>query len=930
MNTAYTLKPWSDVVQPHADVRSGELSMGTYAANLAAVASGEHRGAAVYANADQFFASTYFTEAMTSILRDVWEALSGKGGDRALQLRTPFGGGKTHSLLALYHLATSPEAARGVPELKELPELGPVRVAVLSGEWLDPQRGREVEGRRIRTLWGELAYQLGGWEKFDELFEGGDEGTPLTGVNLTPLLDGGPTLILVDEALIYVAKGKSIPRGESNVGREALIFLQHLSEAVNQSRQAAMVYSLQASITEAVEDEASLRALEQIAGRIDQRREPVTGDEVLRVVQRRLFESLGDDSVRAEVADLYAAQYRVELEAVAETKSERREASVAAKHLRERILLAYPFHPELIDLMNHRWGSLPTYQRTRGALQFLATVVHNLWTSDGRGKAGALIGPGDVDLRDERTRTAFFAQVGEEKQYRSVAEADFINPDAGARRVDERLGRDSPALARLEIGTRVATAIMLMSFGAREGEERGALEREILEATLVSELDGNLVRSALKELRGEALLYLHYTGRRYRFEPRANLNKLVASEQDKLDSEEVLDELRAALERKLAGGGMGREIVIWPDSPDKVKDEVRCFRVVYLHPEWSEAKIPASAFIGAGNRKYKNGLAIALPREASFDRARRATRQLMAIDRLIGDKSRHGFDDQQIEELKERRAQAQSDLDGALRETYGQVLLPKGLNGQSVDFEVVDLSTTLAVGHQLHDRVRAALENYVFDTLQPSKLKAVAKLSERDAVPCEELVAGVYTHFEMPRLWSPQAIEAAVATGVSDGLFGYCVDVEFDGGSPRINDPSLVRFRDMSSSEEFDLGPGAALLSPEFAASFIESEEPEPSAEEPPGSKDSKSVAVDGDKGAPTKVRVTINATEDDLHTINTALAGLRRITTPGKMRIMVEAEAQSSEGAIDPISFQNNVRQHLEDDEDVQFSEDWGTSAPE
>lgn len=925
MSTAYTLKPWSDVVRPHADVRSGELSMGTYAANLAAVALGERRGAGVYENAEEFFASTYFTEAMTSILSDVWGALAGKGGDRALQLRTPFGGGKTHSLLALYHLATSPEAARDVPELRGLPELGPVRVAVLSGEWLDPQRGREVDGRRIRTLWGELAYQLGGWEKFDELFEGGAEGTPLTGVNLIPLLDGGPTLILVDEALIYVAKGKSIQRGESNVGREALIFLQHLSEAVNQSRQAAMVYSLQASVTEAVEDEASLRALEQIAGRIDQRREPVTGDEVLRVVQRRLFESLGEDSVRIEVAERYADQFRAELEAMAETESERREASTAAEHLRERILLAYPFHPELVDLMNHRWGSLPTYQRTRGALQFLATVVHSLWIGDGRGKAGALIGPGDVDLRDERTRTAFFAQVGEEKQYRSVAEADFINPDAGTRRVDARLGRDSPALARLEIGTRVGTAIMLMSFGAREGEERGALGREILEATLVPDLDGNLIRSALKELRGEALLYLHYTGRRYRFEPRPNLNKLVVSEQDKLDGEEVLEELRASLEHKLAGGGTGREIVIWPDGPEQVKDEVQRFRVVYLHPEWSETKTSVSDFVAAGNRKYKNGLAIALPSEASFDRARRATRQVMAIDRLTADKSRHGFDEHQIEELKERRAQAQSDLDGALREAYGQVLLPKGLSGQSVDFETVDLSTTLAVGRQLHDRVRGALENHVFDTLQPSKLKAIARLSERDAAPCEELVASVYTHFEMPRLWSPEAITTAVAKGVSDGLFGYCVDVELDIEIPRVKDPSLIRFRDEVSAGEIDLGPGAALLSPEFAGSFVEDEEPEtPAAAESIETVEPERDAAIGGDGAPSEVRVTINATEDDLHTINTALAGLRRITTPGQMRIKVEVEARSEDGEIDRIAFQNNVRQHLEDDEDVEFEEDW------
>lgn len=335
----------------------------------------------------------------------------------------------------------------------------------------------------------------------------------------------------------------------------------------------------------------------------------------------------------------------------------------------------------------------------------------------------------------------------------------------------------------------------------------------------------------------------------------------------------------------------------------------------------SEAQAPADAFVGAGNRKYKNGIAIALPREASFDRARRATRQVMAIDRLIADKSRHSFDDQQIEELKERRAQAQSDLDGALREAYGQVLLPKGLKGQSVDFESVDLSTTLAVGRQLHDRVREALENYVFDTLQPSKIKAIANLSERDAVPCEELVAGVYTHFEMPRLWSPEAIAAAVAKGVSDGLFGYRVDVEFDGDAPRVKDPSLVRFRNEVSSEEIDLGPGAALLSPGFAGSFVGVEESEPPEVEPEAPE--PETVVSG-AGAPNTVRVTINATEDDLHTINTALVGLRRITTPGQMRIRVEVEARFDDGEIDQIAFQNNVRQHLEDDEDVEFEEGW------
>jgi hypothetical protein len=160
--------------------------------------------------------------------------------------------------------------------------------------------------------------------------------------------------------------------------------------------------------------------------------------------------------------------------------------------------------------MYQRWGRLPSYQRTRGALQFLATVVHALWERRGEGEVQGLIGPGDVGLGDEDVRASFFEQVGQTNQYAAAVEADFLAADAGTRIIDERVGSGSPALRRLRVGTRVATSIALLSFGAREGEERGALEREVLEATLVPGLDANLIRSALRDLRAETLLYLHY------------------------------------------------------------------------------------------------------------------------------------------------------------------------------------------------------------------------------------------------------------------------------------------------------------------------------------------------------------------------------------------------------------------------------------
>src|SRR3954468_1817158 len=185
---AYTLRPWTDVVRPHPDVASGDLAMGTYAANIAKVAM-SHEAERVYADAEAFFAATYFTPTMVKLLNDVFGALAGQRGDRVVQLKTPFGGGKTHSLLALYHLARSRNAAARVPELDGTPDPGSVRVCVLSGEYLDPARGREVEGRPIRTLWGELAYQLGGWPAYESILVAeGDEGTSPAGERLGRIL----------------------------------------------------------------------------------------------------------------------------------------------------------------------------------------------------------------------------------------------------------------------------------------------------------------------------------------------------------------------------------------------------------------------------------------------------------------------------------------------------------------------------------------------------------------------------------------------------------------------------------------------------------------------------------------------------------------------------------------------------------------------
>jgi hypothetical protein len=929
---AYRLRPWTDVVRPHDDVASGDLAMGTYAANLAAAALGG-RGPEVYVESQAFFESTFFTDTMRELVTDVFSSLEGSAGDRVVQLRTPFGGGKTHTLLALYHLATGRKETAASPELHDVPDPGPVRVAILSGEYLDPQRGREVEGRTLSTLWGELAYQLGGKQAYEEMLVDGDEGGPPGGEQLGRLLGEEPTLILLDEVLIYIAKGKGVKRLDTTVEKQAMLFLQNLTEAVNQRKHSAMVYSLQASVGEAVGEEDLLGRLEKIAGRIDRRREPVTGDEVLRVVQRRLFADLGDESVPREVANAYADQLRGHLEAVAETDGDREDAAARADDLERRILESYPFHPELIDLMNHRWGSLPMYQRTRGALQFLATVVHALWAARGDREVQALIGPGDVDLGDEGTRASLLEQVGETDQYTAVLEADFNSGDAGTKAIDTRIGRDSPALERLRVGTRVATAIMLLSFGTKQGEERGAFDREIIEASLIPGLDGNNVREALRDMEKEALLYLHHRNGRYHFDTVPNVNKLIRTERDARSATEVLEQVRAGLEQTL-GSGASTEAVVWPDDPSQVDDRGLGFRIVYLPPGWSEAAQPLSSFVTdhkGGPRSYRNALAFALPSSASFDSARSAARQQLAVESLLGRKSKLNLSGEQRDELRERQRATTSELAAALGQAYEKVAVPQGVGeGNRVDFDELDLGTVLGAGRTLHERVRDALDAAVFDSLEPSRVALIAKLGENDFAWCEELAGRAYRFFELPKLWSPNAFKVGIAKGVAAGVFGYVRGVREEGGELVVDAPSAVRIREPVAEAEIDLGPGTALLSLGLAerltAPSADPANPGVSESVHPagGGADLGGFAKVGTPAPAAAVRITLRAGPGDVHALGRALSGLRDLVKDGTLSIEVGVFADSGGEPIDKVQFANKVREPLEESPSLSFTEDW------
>lgn len=827
MSSAYQIKPWTQVVTPHADILNGNLDNATYAASLGAVIRQDSKCPIVYRDARNFFAATYLTTALKKLLEDVLKGLRGDAGDRVLQLRTPFGGGKTHSLISLYHITKNRASLQGNSQLDTLPDPGKVRIAYFIGLDIDVNTGILVEpDLRIFTPWGYLAWQIGGYEAY-LLVQNADQQYIAPGNDiLRKILGDQANLILIDELLIYIENAMAKQVGDSTFGRQVLTFIQKLTEVVRESEKTVLVYSLQASVGESFGNEGLLSALDKLVSRIDAKKEPVSGDEVMRVVQRRLFSNIGDTNTIQEIAKQQAEIFRKFRESYAETNREKQQVQQEADLLAERILSSYPFHPDLIDLMYYRWGSLPSYQRTRGALQFLASVTYVLWQIQDN---SWLIAPGNIPFENEAVRSSFFSQVGERDAYSAVLGADLTGRKAKVKTVDNRIATDAPALAHLKVGTRLASAILMYSFGARGGEDRGVLEQEITAACLAPGLDRTTITAALSDLR-EQLLYLHYVGRRYRFETKPNLNKLIADEESKVDGDEVLEKVRDELSKTLGISSRNGEInnrgkvVLWAKDATAITDKIPHFSIVYLDPSWAEKSqefIFADALDwlenrGNDKREYKNALAFVVPNKAQMDKVRKSARTALAITSLIEQKTKYKFSVEDLEELNSKAKDATSEIGAAIRRLYDDILLPlPDTNGEKpVRLETINLQSQLNTSQNLQERVLDALRNHVFDSITPAKLIRLSGLehSENEYIIGEELVSYFFRFPNFPKMLGIGGIKTAILKAIEQGLIGYVPAMTITSSIPIVENPSLISFEKVIPADELDLA--GYLLSP--------------------------------------------------------------------------------------------------------------------
>ena len=596
-------RPWLQCVELHPDVLSEDFSEDIFALDLGTLSDyviGKEQGRpdaelgrvpAVYRDADSFFAASYLTSGLKSLLEDVLGRLAGAAGNRVLRLQTPFGGGKSHTLAALLHAARSRVALDALPEAAGLPRPEGVRVAVIDGQFFDPTNGKRASGADItaRTLWGWIAWALGGREGYD-LVRAQDEARVAPGADaLVELLKGGPSLILIDELLQYLISVGGLRVEQTTLRDETLSFLQRLTAAVGNVDDAVLVYSLQSSKRESLEYTGLLQIVEHLAARKDQRREPVEGNEILNVIQRRLLAGAPDAGAAAAAAHAHSQVYTQMRRAYAQGEAERVQAEEEGSALRERIKASYPFHPALIDLMRERWAAIPDFQRTRGALRFLASCLR---AAHRAGASRSLLGPGGVPVQENDVRLAFFKEVGQREDFQACLEHDFVGANARTRRIDDRRAREVTAEAGKQPATRLATTMLLYSFGGlRRGEgdqgdllPPGIAEPELLGASVGPDLDTTTIQACLKELK-EQCLYLHFDGVRYCFKKDPNVTLLVEQEAEVVarDESRVHARIQKMLEERLAG----QQAIVWPRKPGEVPDREPQFLIAYLPPEFA-------------------------------------------------------------------------------------------------------------------------------------------------------------------------------------------------------------------------------------------------------------------------------------------------------------------------------------------------------
>ena len=789
------LRPWRDVARPHPDVAAGRYRQAEFAADLSQVARGTAE--VEYQDPVEFFARTYLTEGMRGLLVAALRRIGGQGGEPVIQLKTAFGGGKTHSLLALYHLLrgrVAPDRLPNVASLLEeagIQEIPSARVAVVVGTALNPARERRPSNQRlvIRTLWGEIgaqiAEQAGDWKLYDHVRNADRRGVPPGSESLRSLFDAcGPCLILIDELVAYARKIHGVEGLPAGTFDAVQTFVQEITEAVRKSRNTVLVATIPESDIEVGGEagQATLERIEHTFGRMEAIWKPVGSEEGFEVVRRRLFLPLDDEPARDDVCRAFSRLYR---DSAGEFPSECREA----RYL-ERLKASYPIHPELFDRLYADWSTLERFQRTRGVLRLMAAVIHDLWS---RSDAGLLVMPGSlgldaVNVREELTR---YLPEG----WTSVVESDIDGRNSGPWHVDG----ENPRFGQAVAARRVARAIFMGSAPhVVQQQVRGVEDVRVRLATVQPGEQVSVFNDSLSQL-SDRLTYLYRKDRRYWYDTRPNLRRTVEERALQFPEEDVDTEIeRRVREAARRSRADFKGVHVCPAESADVPDE-QLTRLVVLRPNATHkrgakdsAALSAAADIlenrGTAPRQHRNMLVFLAADDEAMEGLAQEVRRFLAWQSEERDKDALNLDANQRREAREGKETSDRNIGVRFAEAWRWLLVPTQTVSEG---GVGDLEweTIQAEGDDTSIVARAARRLRANDTMIPKWSPALLKMeldrwfwNEGNHVSARAVWDALSAYCYLPRLIDEAVFLKAVRDGVASGdYFGFATSVSGEG-----------------------------------------------------------------------------------------------------------------------------------------------------
>ena len=831
------MKPWREVAVPHADVLKGTFQQAEFAADITAVQTG--KAPPVYQDAAAFFDRTYITEGMRLLLTQVAQRLAGRGGEPVIQLQTAFGGGKTHTMLAVLHLATRSVPLAdlpGIPTLVEragLMDLPRAKVAVIDGTARAPGQPWKHGRAAVNTLWGELAWQLGGGDGLAMVREADASGTSPGKEVLRDLLAAfAPCVVLMDELVAYI---RQFPEGQALSGGtydSNLSFVQALTEAAKLVPTAVVLASLPESEVEAGSQRgvAALRALEKTFGRVQALWKPVATEEAFEIVRRRLFEPIRDAVARDTVCRAFADAYVAE---GAKLPSETQEARYY-----DRLCQAYPIHPEVFDRLYEDWATIDGFQRTRGVLKLMAKVIARLWKDNNQ---DLMILPGGLPLADGdvRNELTYLLPPG----WDPVIEGDID----GDRAETTALEAKEPRFGQVNAARRVARTLFLgtaPSSVATKPGIRGLDRGRVLLGCVQPGQASAVYADALGRL-ADRLHYLNSTGdkaadaTRYWFDTRANLRREMEDRKRRFsDATDVRKKIEETVKKLFTSAPPFDGVHVFTQHADVPDDTA--LRLIVLSPEQpyqKDAPRPATDAAlehlrahGGQPRHRSNRLMFVAADQAVLGRLRDAARVAMAWASIVEDvdEGRLNIDQNQKKQAEKEAQAAAAVLPRAARECFRWLLCPvqDDPKAERPAVEAFPLNTTSGTAGGELERVCKENE-LVITEWSPIHLRARLKdlywKNGRPAVAVATFWEDSLRYLYLPRLKTREVLASAVRSGAGGrDFFGTAYGEaggKFDG----------FRFGDGSVSVDETL----LLIEPE-AAKRYDLAQKEVAVEDPP------------------------------------------------------------------------------------------------